>query len=89
MFDQIGKKLKNLASFLSWIGIIASVIAGIACMSLARNTAVFLIVGLVIAVLGSILSVVGSWALYGFGELIDQVCSIRQVLGVAQTSAAV
>lgn len=33
MFDNIGKKIKILAYVLTWVGIIASVITGIAMMN--------------------------------------------------------
>jgi len=36
MFDNIGSKIKGLARVITWIGIVASVIAGIAQMSMSH-----------------------------------------------------
>lgn len=65
MFDNIGKKIKTLAQVVCWIGIIASVIAGLAAL------AVSILSGLLIMGLGSLASWIGSFLTYGFGQLIE------------------
>ena len=65
MFANVGGKIKAVAQVLTWIGIIGSVIGG-----LSMTSANFL-VGILIAVVGALLSWVGSLALYGFGELVE------------------
>ena len=67
MFDDIGGKIKGLANFVCWAGIILSVIGGFILVSIGDE---FIIVGIVVAILGSVGSWLGSLALYGFGQLI-------------------
>lgn len=66
MFSNVGGKIKGLAQVITWIGIVASVIGGIVLMS-----KVSFIVGLLTAVVGSLFSWIGSLALYGFGQLVE------------------
>lgn len=65
MFANVGGKIKAVAQVVTWIGIIGSVIGGIALIS--TN----FIVGLLTAGVGSLLSWVSALALYGFGELVE------------------
>ena len=79
MFDNIGGKIKGLAKFICWVGIIASVVLGIVIISGANigsgrhmyTDSSTIIVGVITIVAGSILSWVGSFVLYGFGELVE------------------
>lgn len=66
MFSNVGGKIKGLAQVITWIGIVASVIGGIVLMS-----KVSFIVGLLTAVVGALFSWIGSLALYGFGQLVE------------------
>ena len=65
MFDDIGRKLKTLAKVSTILGIIGSVIAGCALMGDDFLT------GLLILVLGSVFSWIGSFTVYGLGQLIE------------------
>ena len=65
MFANAGGKIKAVAQVLTWIGIIGSVIGGIALISMN------FIAGLLTAGVGSLLSWVSALALYGFGELVE------------------
>ena len=79
MFDNIGGKIKGLAKFICWVGIIASVILGIVLISNASSgwgeykytNSEMVVEGIICIVGGSILSWVGSFAMYGFGELVE------------------
>ncbi len=86
MFSNIGGKIKKLAKVLCWIGIIISVISGIAIIasggrsggsyvyggsSVSINGGAAVIAGILFIVLGSLLSWVGSFVLYGFGQLVE------------------
>lgn len=75
MFNNIGGKIKSLASVLAWFGIGFSVIIGI--VLIAADEELFL-VGLIVAVLGSISSWIGSFLIYGFGELVENSAIIAQ-----------
>ena len=85
MFSNIGNKLKGLAITLTVLGIISSLVYGIIVIvstedlhGSAKISGV--IGGLLIIVLGSILSWVGSLALYGFGQLVDSAQNIEKRL---------
>lgn len=69
MFDNIGAKIKMLAKVLCWIGIVASVISGIAIMAGTGSNGV--LPGLLTIVLGTLFSWIGSFVLYGFGEMVE------------------
>lgn len=79
MFSNIGGKIKGLAKFICWLGIIISVVAGIVLIISARHSDGYysytdtnmIIVGIIVMVFGSVLSWIGSFVLYGFGELVD------------------
>ena len=68
MFNNIGGKIKTLASVITWLGIGLSVIIGIVLMVMAEE---LILIGLIVAILGSIFSWIGSFLIYGFGELIE------------------
>lgn len=79
MFSNIGGKIKGLAKFICWLGIILSVIIGIILILGARSgngaygypDGGAVVAGIFVIVLGSIMSWIGSFVLYGFGELVD------------------
>lgn len=62
MFDNIGGKIKVTAQVICWVGIIISVLIGLASFENG---------GIVLIILGSLSSWVGSFVLYGFGQLIE------------------
>lgn len=62
MFDNIGGKIKGFAKVVAWLGIILSVIIGF----LSIETG-----GILIIIIGSVSSWVGSFVLYGFGQLVE------------------
>lgn len=65
MFDNIGGKIKKLAIVITIIGIIISFIIG------AMLSNEFAFGGFIVILGGSLLSWIGSFLLYGFGEIID------------------
>ncbi len=73
MYDNIGGKIKGLAKVGFIVEAIAAVITGIALMALDGD---MILIGLLVMLLGPIVAWVSSWLLYGFGELIDNVCRI-------------
>lgn len=68
VFDNIGGKIKILAQVVCWIGIACSVISGFVIMASDEDMA---LLGLMIMIVGSLLSWVSSFTLYGFGQLIE------------------
>lgn len=79
MFDNIGGKTKTLAKVLCWIGIIASLVFAIVLWSQNsyRNPTVALGFGVLIG--GALSSWIGSFFVYGFGELIDETTMNRRL----------
>ena len=70
MYDNIGEKIKNLALLIFVIGVIVSVIAGVAILLL--DSEIFIVLGILIIVAGSFIAWISSCFAYGFGELIDK-----------------
>ena len=68
MFNNIGGKIKGLAAFICWLGIIGSVLGGVGLMMIGDE--LFIIIGIVVAAIGSLFSWIGSFVLYGYGQLI-------------------
>lgn len=79
MFTNIGGKIKTLAKVLCWIGIVASLIGCIVISigSNSRNSTV--LIGLAVLIAGCIGSWVGSFFIYGFGELIQETTCSRMM----------
>lgn len=66
MYDNIGGKIKQFAKLCAGIGIAISVMCGLAVMAAAG-----LLVGVLVAAIGGVASWVGSFVLYGFGQLVE------------------
>lgn len=83
MFNNIGSKIKGLAKVITWIGIIASVIAGIGQMVMASNIyggGGLALSGILTIVLGSLAAWVSSFLVYGFGELVENSAAVAAKL---------
>ncbi len=94
MFTNIGRKIQMLAKVLCWIGIAASCIYGIIVIVSGTSISRYLggggslvLAGVLIMLLGSLLSWVGSFVLFGFGELIERVKNIEGKLDNPAPSA--
>lgn len=75
MFNNIGEKIKTLATVCTAIGCALSAI-----MAIATWTAGSFWTGLLILALGCLLSWVGAFVLYGFGELIAKTTKMEERL---------
>lgn len=90
MFDNIGGKIKGLAKFVCWAGIIICIIAGLVMIVQGNELnshsyssqagSAMMTSGAVVMLLGSVFSWLGSLALYGFGELIEKTVSNNEKL---------
>jgi len=82
MFDNIGKKLKNSAVTIAWVGIIVSILTGIGLIGVGADMRhggdAFIALGIGAIVIGSLISWVSSFFMYGFGELIEKTTEIAQ-----------
>ena len=68
MYDNIGSKIKSLATVICVVLIILSIISGIAIMIVSEG---MVLVGILVAGLGSLFAWVSTFFIYGFGELIE------------------
>ena len=80
-FENIGGKIKSLAKWFCWITIlliwIAAPISFIALVSDERTAELFWI-PLAAAIVGPVMVWVGSWAMYAFGEFVEDTHAIRK-----------
>lgn len=82
MFNNIGHKIKYLAETVCYIGIACSVIGGIIMIATDDD---LLYWGILVAVIGSLVSWISTFLLYGFGELIVRVTSIDEKMRGSNT----
>ena len=68
MFNNIGGKIKTLALVMCLSGMIVSALTGVVTMARGEDS---LLVGFLIMVLGPLSAWLGSFAFYGFGQLIE------------------
>lgn len=83
MFDNIGGKIKTLAKVVCWIGIVLCVIIGVIMIVVGANVGgangtSAIVGGIVVAVAGALASWIGSFLVYGFGELVDKTRSLAE-----------
>lgn len=88
MFRDIGDKIKNLAKYICCVGIIFSVIIAIILIvvGIEENLIFFIFLGLLVGVIGSFLSWIGVFLIYGFGELIDTTNKNNELLKIIAMS---
>ena len=72
MYKNIGKKIMNLAKFLGWFGLIAGLGTSLFLLIPALDEEIEFWIFLIPFIAG-LLSVLSSWPLYGFGQLVDDV----------------
>ena len=73
MFDNIGKKLKNLAQIICGLGIGSSIIIGVAMFiaSIANGDVSLFFRGVFTSIIIFLGSWTGTFTIYGFGQLIE------------------
>lgn len=82
MFTNIGGKIKELAKVICYVGIAISVVAGISMIGSGRNSAM-VGTGVAVMIVGSLVSWIGSFFAYGFGELIENTTVIAELAAKA------
>lgn len=86
MFKNIGGKIKDLAKVICFVGIAISVVAGIVMIgfgSFSYNGDTMIGMGLAVMIVGSLVSWIGSFFAYGFGELIENTTVIAELAAKA------
>ena len=81
MYNNIGEKIKTLASIVSIVGIAVCLIAGFLLIS---NDS---FIGLLIMIAGPLFSVINSFFIYGFGILIENTTEIVEKLNSAKQTS--
>lgn len=88
MFSYIGKKIKDLATVLTLGGVIFGIIGGLVCIGMGMRMnlqaegegVIFILAGAAIMMIVPLLSWLGSYLLYGYGELVDKTSEISNDL---------
>ncbi|MBE6944328.1 MAG: hypothetical protein E7453_08805 [Ruminococcaceae bacterium] len=77
MYSNIGGKIKGLAKAICIIEAALSAIGGVLLVALDDDLIMY---GMALAIIGPVIAWLSSWAMYGFGELIERVSEISWVL---------
>ncbi|MBQ9085007.1 MAG: hypothetical protein IJY24_05050 [Clostridia bacterium] len=83
LFSNIGKKIMALAKILCWVGISCSVIAwvsGLIASADSYEPGITILLAFVVLVVGFLISWIGSWTMYAFGQLVDDNQNLRAQL---------
>lgn len=78
MYQNIGGKIKALACILGWLLCIAGVITWLVLLGESAGLAWGCLIG-------GVLSLCGSWILYGFGQLVENVQKLANTLPNTQS----
>ena len=68
MFFNVGEKIKVVARVWCFIGIVVSVVTGLALCALDGD---LVLIGLIITIAGSLISWISSLVVYGFGQMVS------------------
>lgn len=74
MYENIGKKFMLLAKVVFYIGTAICIILGLYFLFKGSD---FVLTGLLLMIVGPIITWVATWGLYAFGQLVDDVEKIR------------
>lgn len=88
LYENIGGKIKNWAKWIFIVEAIGSIITAIVLPIASGDPDDFILISLLIAIVGPIVAWVGSWILYAFGELVEDVHAIRNKEGTAAEEKA-
>lgn len=76
MFSNIGKKIQIAGKVFCWVGILGAILGGVAVWFTimaadSRMGGIGIASGILTAILGSLVSWVGSFTMVGFGKLVE------------------
>lgn len=78
LYENIGGKIKNWAKWIFIVESICAIIAGLVLFSEAEYDEIFILYGFLAIILGPVVAWVGSWLLYAFGEMVEDLHAIRK-----------
>lgn len=82
LFENIGEKIKNTVKFFAIFGMVISILLGVDIIFEG-----FIFIGIIVTLLGFLISWMGSWLLYGYGELIQRCINIDKKLSGTHNDA--
>ena len=77
MYEHIGRKIKSVAEWMNVLGVFASVLLGMVIIGYNENN---FLLGLLVMGGGAIVSWLSTLLLCGFGQLVEDMQSIREAL---------
>lgn len=77
MYTKIGKKIQKLAEVCGILCLIVSAFALLFALALVSNAAEIAISAFSVVISG-VVGFIGSWPLYGFGQLVEDVSALRK-----------
>ena len=86
MYNNIGGKIKMLAKILAVVGVVISLLGGIGAIIFgiySQDSTIVLIMiisGVAFALIGALFAWIGSWLLYGYGEIIDKLTHMEKFM---------
>ena len=80
LYENIGGKIKNWAKWIFIVEAIGAIITGLVLLCTDEDLILY---GLITLVCGPIVAYIGSWILFAFGELVEDVHAIRNKDGNA------
>lgn len=88
MFNNVGRKIKNIAGLICGLGIVASFIAAMIVAVIISNlgAGITVLVFFLIIIAGIIVSWLSSIFIYGFGELIEKTTEVAENTKSLKTS---
>ena len=78
MYKNIGLKIKSLAMGIAIFMAILDFLYGIILIAESQGDIVWVLVGVLVMLIGPVITWISSWMLYGFGELIDKAAAIER-----------
>lgn len=78
LFENIGEKIKSVTKAFACVGMILSIILAIICFVVGGSYGI--LIGLLVGGIGFLLSWMGAWFIYGYGEIIQCLISINRKL---------
>ena len=78
LYENIGGKIKNWAKWIFIFEVIGAIITGLVLLFTDEDLILY---GLLTLVCGTIVAYIGSWILYAFGQLVEDVHAMRDKEG--------
>lgn len=78
MYTKIGKKIQKLAEVCGILCLIVSAFALLFALAFVSNDEAEIAISAFSVVISGVVGFIGSWPLYGFGQLVEDVSALRK-----------